>query len=92
MCQRYLLQLWFWILFWFFFLDLFFFRIFSGSLIKKSLPELGLKNGNIKLMQNVSSSNQKQRLKQSEPCQERDRGERERASERRSEDIATKIG
>lgn len=77
MCQRYLLQLWFWILFWFFFV----FRIFSGSLIKKSLPELGLKNGYIKLMQNVSSSNQKQRLKQSEPCQERDRGERERASE-----------
>lgn len=78
MCQRYLLQLWFWILFWFFFwICFFFFRIFSGSLIKKSLPELGLKNGYIKLMQNVSSSNQKQRLKQSEPCQERDRGERE---------------
>lgn len=58
------------------------------------LPELGLKNGYIKLMQNVSSSNQKQRLKQSEPCQERDRGERERASERAKirRDIATKIG
>lgn len=65
----------------------FVFGIFSGSLIKKSLPELGLKNGYIKLMQNVSSSNQKQRLKQSEPCQEREIEERERASERRSEEI-----
>lgn len=76
----------------FFFGFVFFFRIFSGSLIKKSLPELGLKNGYIKLMQNVSSSNQKQRLKQSEPCQERDRGERESERAKIRRDIATKIG
>lgn len=67
----------------FLFFDWFFVFLVVHS-IKKSLPELGLKNGYIKLMQNVSSSNQKQRLKQSEPCQERDRGERE--SERASED------